>query len=813
MSEIKLSSIDDKEMIKLEEKEKMLNEENEKDTEFHVTEENLKASEEIEQVRTDVEIIKTGEVEKMKKQLEESQKELGIGKRIPIGGIKIPGFLKNRCKTKEADGSAAEPDIEPPCVAQNVRKDESKDSQGESQRQLIAKRFKKIITRMPLPTRSGEASTGNNAENHEQGTKEGNPKKQNLIDSIKIPLISVLPRKFTKEPKEQQLKDMELGTAGLASMETLEDSKESNGLVDDGMETVKLDVDDGKDVESSELSGKRKQALFGTWNLRDWRNWPEKMRSLSKHEKAIIAAIILFLILLLLIIILVTGSKPPTSPPLKDGRYMVTSSSCGPLEGLFEDEIFKFRGIPYAVPPVGNKRWMYSEPLDQLDKCWNDTLKAHNSSSTCWQIYMEPNGKWRIDGAEDCLTLDILTPFVRYDTPLPVVVLIDTPTLVGGSPGVLKPTPKIVKTKEVVFVRPNFRLGIFGFFAASALSNSTYPPTSGNYGLSDIITALKWIKSNIVHFGGDPNMITLVGHRAGATLVSALATSHSAKNLFQRAWASSGSVIFPQRVLQLSEQANQPYINQLCSKKPDNLQCLRTYDAEELVEALDDSWRPVISDLPTSKEVNSSKHEWLVLDGTILKEGLWQSDNQHVPLVLGTTAHSEASPQLWEKLQKIAGPKEEAIAEHVKNSYIGTSGLTEEVLNLYNTTWEDLTAMISDIRTICPLLNFTRAQTEQNLSFYVAKLERNHTDFGQIADIDADMSSILGTYEPRTASQRNFVAVIQELFYNYVTRGEWNSKKKDGVLIIGETAEWEDEYPNCDFWGSKNMVPTFARRD
>lgn len=104
---------------------------------------------------------------------------------------------------QEADGSAAEPDIEPPCVAQNVRKDESKDSQGESQRQLIAKRFKKIITRMPLPTRSGEASTGNNAENHEQGTKEGNPKKQNLIDSIKIPLISVLPRKFTKEPKEQ----------------------------------------------------------------------------------------------------------------------------------------------------------------------------------------------------------------------------------------------------------------------------------------------------------------------------------------------------------------------------------------------------------------------------------------------------------------------------------------------------------------------------------------------------------------------------------------------------------------------------------
>lgn len=80
---------------------------------------------------------------------------------------------------------------------------------------------------------------------------------------------------------------MEMGTAGLASMETLEDSKESNGLVEDGMETVKLDVDDAKDIENQELASKRKQALFGTWNFRDWRNWPEKMRRLTKHEKAI----------------------------------------------------------------------------------------------------------------------------------------------------------------------------------------------------------------------------------------------------------------------------------------------------------------------------------------------------------------------------------------------------------------------------------------------------------------------------------------------------------------------------------------------
>lgn len=170
--------------------------------------------------------------------------------------------------------------------------------------------------------------------------------------------------------------------------------------------------------------------------------------------------------------------------------------------------------------------------------------------------------------------------------------------------------------------------------------------------------------------------------------------------------------------------------------KSDKLHCLRTFDAEELVEELDDSRRPEVSDLPFKNEVNASKHEWLVIDGTILKEDLWQKENQHTPLVLGksnfcglrknccfwlnnfffvsikpgTTAHSEASPQLWEKLQKIQGPREEAIAEHIKSSYIGDLGMTDEVLKLYNSSWEGLTAMISDIRTICPALNFIKKQ-------------------------------------------------------------------------------------------------------
>lgn len=67
------------------------------------------------------------------------------------------------------------------------------------------------------------------------------------------------------------------------------------------------------------------------------------------------------------------------------------------------------------------------------------------------------------------------------------------------------------------------------------LSKDNYPHTSGNYGLSDILEALSWIQLNIGYFGGDKNAVTLFGHKAGATIVTALATmSHKGEKNFVR---------------------------------------------------------------------------------------------------------------------------------------------------------------------------------------------------------------------------------------------------------------------------------------
>lgn len=170
-----------------------------------------------------------------------------------------------------------------------------------------------------------------------------------------------------------------------------------------------------------------------------------------------------------------------------------------------------FRGIPYARPPLGNLRFRHAQPLNDLSYCWNETLIAHNASEVCLQF--SSNGT--IIGSEDCLTLDVVTPYVKYDNPLPVIVLIGADSLVGGSPGKMRPSARFARSRDVVFVRPNFRMGVLGFLALEMLTKAEYPHTSGNYGLSDIVQALHWIQLNIQNFGGNPKAVTLFGHKAG----------------------------------------------------------------------------------------------------------------------------------------------------------------------------------------------------------------------------------------------------------------------------------------------------------
>lgn len=270
-----------------------------------------------------------------------------------------------------------------------------------------------------------------------------------------------------------------------------------------------------------------------------------------------------------------------------------------------EDSSFTFRGIPFARPPIGELRFRFAQPLDRIQYCWNGTFIAHNDSGLCLQILA--NGT--TVGKEDCLTLDVVTPYVRYDNPLPVIVLIGSETLMGGSPGKLRPSARYARSRDVVFVRPNFRLGALGFLSLDILAESDYPKTSGNYGLSDIVAALNWVQLNIEHFGGNKHAVTVFGHRAGATLVTALTAIQGAGKYFVRAWASSGSAVYPKRDARQQQSDNRSFLDAV---RCENVECLRDMDAEMLVKAVEDTWRKPFLDLPLADEKPQDRHQWLV---------------------------------------------------------------------------------------------------------------------------------------------------------------------------------------------------------
>lgn len=609
--------------------------------------------------------------------------------------------------------------------------------------------------------------------------------------------------------------------AGLASMETLDDSlkdteagggggkdvtdKATAKINEDDLETVKLNETKDEDEKKDGAGEKSKEP---TKVPAEKQSLVEQIRAYqcSPDDWAIFGGILIFILLVGIICAFTfTGKTDITAAPVRDGKYIEAVTSCGLVEGLMEDSAYAFRGIPYAVPPVGEARWQPAHPIDSIEHCWNGTYKAHNTSQVCWQIYADG----QVNGTEDCLKLDVITPHVRYDNPLPVVVLIGAESMTGDSPSKLRPSARYSRNRDVIYVRPNFRVGVFGFLALDTLSTSTHPRTSGNYALSDLLAVLKWIQLNIVHFGGNPKSVTLFGHRAGATLVSALVTSPRAKDLYTRAWATSGSAWFPGKPLTESERANAEFLD---AAKCVDATCLRKTEDEELLDAVPDTWRRIWSDLPAADENTTSRHEWLVLDGDILLQhpsAVWNQEPATTTprLVLGTTMHESHSETLFAKHAKWTP---ELVREHIENSKIGAMNLTDEVLQRYNATYQGLVSMISDIRTVCPLLTIARAQP--SVPFYVVT-QPNHSEV-PLATVDDDAMAIMGRYEPKTPEQRRFVSAIQQMFYHYVAHGEMKQfEPRRRVLMVGQDALPMENYPNCDFWISKDVVPRYARID
>ncbi len=279
---------------------------------------------------------------------------------------------------------------------------------------------------------------------------------------------------------------------------------------------------------------------------------------------------------------------PPPGRPLAP----LTISS-GPVRGLEEEGVAVYRGIPYAAPPVGDLRWREPHPV----AAWTRPRDAFAFSRTCMQVGDPIAGSVLEPMSEDCLYLNVWTPVTRGNAPLPVMVWIHGGGNRNGSASAAPYSGAALARKGVVVISVNYRLGALGFLAHPELTRESGHGASGNYGLMDIIAALKWVRTNAPAFGGDPANVTMFGQSAGAWNISNLQVSPLARGLYRRAIAMSGGDFAPADTphgIPLLPEAEQAGTRLATRLGADSLAKLRTIPASAIVEA-SKSW-PAFTD-------------------------------------------------------------------------------------------------------------------------------------------------------------------------------------------------------------------------
>ena len=258
-------------------------------------------------------------------------------------------------------------------------------------------------------------------------------------------------------------------------------------------------------------------------------------------------------------------------------------TSSGIVDGYKKGRVIYWDDIPYAKPPIDELRWKAPRTINNSK---NIILPKNNNY--CVQRPSSlggPGGEGLFVGTEDCLYLDISAPVRKKSELLPVMFWIHG----GGNTSGLKDLydfNKMVKKHNVIVVRINYRLGPFGWFYHPSIQDfQTDIDKTSNFGTLDIIAALNWVKRNIIHFGGDPNNVTIFGESAGGHNVLSLLVSNKSKGLFHKAISMSGytTTIRPQDAYKQNKKSS-----------------TSSYTSSEII-------KKIIRELDVGKEIYSNK--------------------------------------------------------------------------------------------------------------------------------------------------------------------------------------------------------------
>jgi para-nitrobenzyl esterase len=224
-------------------------------------------------------------------------------------------------------------------------------------------------------------------------------------------------------------------------------------------------------------------------------------------------------------------------------RSAVAQTQYGKVRGYEDGGVLTFKGVPYGQDTGGENRWLPCKPPVPWDGERPTLVYGANCPQTLHDFAAVEQSflqQW-VDGylSEDMLKLNIWTSSLSGKRP--VMFYIHGGGYSFGSSYELASHhgAQMARHHDVVQVSVNHRLNALGFLDVSEVGGDAYAE-SGNLGMTDLVAALRWVRDNIAHFGGDPDKVMIYGQSGGGSKVTTLMGMPSAAGLFHRASVQSG---------------------------------------------------------------------------------------------------------------------------------------------------------------------------------------------------------------------------------------------------------------------------------
>lgn len=479
--------------------------------------------------------------------------------------------------------------------------------------------------------------------------------------------------------------------------------------------------------------------------------------------------LLVFLLFSLALVVGLAGCGGSSSTPPPTGCTSTTTIRCsqsGAVQGVAAGNLYAFRDIPFAAPPVGNLRWKAPQPPSS----WNNPLNASTFGNECPQFELSTG---QYGGDEDCLTLNVFISQSQGKQPQPVMVFFhgggDFAGNAHSSPTQLDVPP--LANQGVVVVTAQYRLGILGFLTTPQLATED-SGSAGAYGLLDMIAALKWVQQNIAAFGGDPTRVLLFGQSAGSFNIQILLASPAAQGLFSTAGMVSGAVPLASQTTWLlsaaaAAAASGPFISAMgCGSAADVLACLRA--------------------VPVATIVNYGRNitlgpgygtPFLPIDSF----AYLQQHGSPVPLLIGSTSEEYTAIRDDPAVLGNLDPAGYVAAIHQRFDPVG-AGVADQVLSLYPAASYDspfwaLVAADSDYQITCETRGTALATAGASRKpvwryIYTHRYENDPSLNGLRACHTCDLYFIFGNFNP-VGPIPNYMPTPAELTFSQSLMGYW----------------------------------------